>query len=215
MRVTEFSFRLLPGNMTIFENSVDYHPLKSSLQKFSRLARERIQLLYAVELNKSKNGPKDISKIDTWIFPLIQIGQLDIRGDSEVTLNLLKSAPPGSTLRLATSYFNLTSEYSNALLQDCQASCQLLTAHPTANGFFKAKGVAGGIPAAYTKMEKSFFQQIEKFDVTKRIQLREFVRPDWTYHAKGLWYTPPNQKRPSLTLIGSSNFGNFFFLSIL
>lgn len=41
----------------------------------------------------------------------------------------------------------------------------------------------------------------------RRITLWEFVKPGWTYHAKGLWYTLPDQQKPSLTLIGSPNFG--------
>jgi CDP-diacylglycerol---glycerol-3-phosphate 3-phosphatidyltransferase len=28
----------------------------------------------------------------------------------------------------------------------------------------------------------------------------------WTYHAKGIWITPPSFAQPILTLIGSSNF---------
>lgn len=78
----------------------------------------------------------DIVDADTWIFPLVQMGQLNICHDSEVTLKLLQMAPTGATLKLATGYFNLTSDYSQAVLRDCQATCHLLTAHPTANGFF-------------------------------------------------------------------------------
>ena len=137
------------------------------------------------------------------------MGQLDIHHDSKVTLRLLQDAPPGSILRLATGYFNLTSEYTDAILRSCQATCHLLTAHPTANGFFGAKGIAGKIPAAYTTIEKSFYERTEKLKQTNRITLWEFIRPGWTYHAKGLWYTLPGQLKPSLTLIGSSNFGNY------
>lgn len=64
------------------------------------------------------------------------MGQLNIFHDSEVTLKLLQMAPTGAMLKLATGYFNLTSGYSRAILKDCQATCHLLTAHPTANGFF-------------------------------------------------------------------------------
>lgn len=67
---------------------------------------------------------------------MVQMGQLDVHHDSEITLKLIQTAPVGATLRLATGYFNLTFDYSQALLRDCQATCQLLTAHPTANGFF-------------------------------------------------------------------------------
>lgn len=41
-----------------------------------------------------------------------------------------------------------------------------------------------------------------------RIHLFEYEKPDWTYHAKGLWYYLPGASEwPTLTLIGSSNFG--------
>lgn len=64
------------------------------------------------------------------------MGQLNIYHDSEITLKLLQTAPAGATLKLATGYFNLTSDYSQAVLKGCQATCHFLTAHPTANGFF-------------------------------------------------------------------------------
>lgn len=35
----------------------------------------------------------------------------------------------------------------------------------------------------------------------------EYEKPDWTYHAKGLWYYLPDAQLPAMTLIGSSNFG--------
>lgn len=37
--------------------------------------------------------------------------------------------------------------------------------------------------------------------------MQEYLRPGWTYHAKGLWYYPPGSEFPSLTLVGSPNFG--------
>jgi len=76
------------------------------------------------------------AEADTWVFPLIQMGQLNISHDSEVTLKLLQMAPAGTILKLATGYFNLTSDYSQAILKNNQATCHFLTAHPTANGFF-------------------------------------------------------------------------------
>lgn len=64
------------------------------------------------------------------------MNQLDIRHDSEVTLRLLQSAPVDAVLRIATGYFNLTSDYRNAIIKHCKAYCHFLTAHPKANGFF-------------------------------------------------------------------------------
>ena len=32
-------------------------------------------------------------------------------------------------------------------------------------------------------------------------------RPGWTFHAKGLWYSPPGERCPTLTVVGSPNYG--------
>ncbi|XP_015115699.1 CDP-diacylglycerol--glycerol-3-phosphate 3-phosphatidyltransferase, mitochondrial [Diachasma alloeum] len=204
-RVSEFSFRLMPGDiMSYTSESVD-HPLKGSVQTFNKTVHEKIMSLSATAIEECSASKSADS--DTWVFPLIQMGLFNIRQDSEVTLRLFKTAPPGSLLRIATSYLNLTSEYTDALIRDCEGTCELLTAHPTANGFFGAKGIAGGIPAAYTLIEKTFFKEVERNGLDHRIKLREYIRPGWTYHAKGLWYTLPNHERPCFTLVGSSNFG--------
>lgn len=207
-KVGEFSFRLMPDGSAV-PSSVECNPLKSPAKQFNESAAGKIRSLFQTEIIKRSEINKQVESIetDTWIFPLIQMSQLDIWHDSEVTLRLLQTAPSGATLRLATGYFNLTTEYRNALLADCRAVCHLLTAHPTANGFFGAKGITGGIPAAYTEIEEKFCKLSEKLQQAERITLWEFRRPGWTYHAKGLWYTLPNQQKPSLTLIGSPNFG--------
>ncbi|XP_070172453.1 CDP-diacylglycerol--glycerol-3-phosphate 3-phosphatidyltransferase, mitochondrial isoform X2 [Polyergus mexicanus] len=204
-RVMEFSFLLQPNGNTDLNPAVNCHPYKGSRKTFTQEAASRIQTLFQNEIEKRASLDKEDA--DTWIFPMVQMGQLDVYHDSEITLKLIQTAPVGATLRLATGYFNLTFDYSQALLRDCQAMCHLLTAHPTANGFFNAKGIAGGIPAAYTRLEESFYDLCEKMDQQSRVTLWEFIKPGWTYHAKGLWYTLPDQRKPSLTLIGSSNFG--------
>lgn len=133
-QVSEFSFRLQPDNSTSFDTKSSPHPFESSPADFVSAAQSRIRKFYFNELDK-RQAASDTST-DTWVFPLIQMGQLGIYHDNEITLKLLKTAPPGASLRFATGYFNLTAEYSSALIQDCKASVQLLTAHPTANGFF-------------------------------------------------------------------------------
>ena len=53
-----------------------------------------------------------------------------------------------------------------------------------------------------------FFQDnFRSHNQENRIHLFEFEKPNWTYHAKGLWYYLPEQDLPAMTLIGSSNFG--------
>ncbi|CAK9802029.1 CDP-diacylglycerol--glycerol-3-phosphate 3-phosphatidyltransferase, mitochondrial [Anthophora plagiata] len=207
-RVGEFSFVLQPDGTTTLNSTMKVHPLKNPT-KFIEEAACSVKTLFQKEL-KERSDLEKLGKnldADTWIFPLIQMGQLNIYHDSYITLKLLRTASPGTTLKLATGYFNLTSEYSEALLRHCQGTCHLLTAHPTANGFFSAKGVAGGIPAAYTKIEESFIKYCNNLGQQNRVTLWEFIKPEWTYHAKGLWYSLPDQEKPCLTLIGSPNFG--------
>ncbi|XP_031837297.1 phosphatidylglycerophosphate synthase 1 isoform X2 [Nomia melanderi] len=208
-KVGEFSFLLQPDESTVLSPTASSHPFKGNRIKFIEEAAYNVKEFFQREMDKYSNTEKICkdSNVDTWVFPLIQMGQLNIYHDSQITLKLLQTAQPGATLRLATGYFNLTSEYSDALLKNCQGTCHLLTAHPTANGFFSAKGISGSIPAAYTKIEESFIKRCNKMGQEKRITLWEFMKPGWTYHAKGLWYSLPNQEKPSLTLIGSPNFG--------
>lgn len=67
---------------------------------------------------------------DTWVFPLIQMGEFNIFQDEYATRRILATAPKSSYLRLATGYFNLTEQYATALLKECKANISLLMAHP-------------------------------------------------------------------------------------
>ncbi|KAF5289768.1 hypothetical protein FQA39_LY03685 [Lamprigera yunnana] len=144
---------------------------------------------------------------DTWIFPLVQMGQLGVYHDALATAQLFTEAPEGTNLYIATGYFNLTTKYINTLVQNCVAECKLLMAHPNANGFQGASFPAGGIPAAYSLIAQYFSKKLKKYGQDERIQLQEYLRDGWTYHVKGLWYYPPKEQLPCLTLIGSPNFG--------
>ena len=68
--------------------------------------------------------------------------------------------------------------------------------------------ISGGIPDAFTQFAKEFYRKIHKCGQGERITLKEYFRSQWTFHAKGLWYSPPREDLPNLTLIGSSNFGH-------
>lgn len=76
-----------------------------------------------------------------------------------------------------------------------------------ANGFQGAKGPMGSIPMAYTLIAKNFYETVKKTEQTGRINILEYERNGWTYHAKGIWNYSHNEKLPSLTVVGSSNYG--------
>lgn len=65
-----------------------------------------------------------------------------------------------------------------------------------ANGFFGSRGVSRFIPPAYTHFTEQFYNEIEREAERKSrrsdgsagdtaIELREWRREGWTYHAKG------------------------------
>jgi hypothetical protein len=65
---------------------------------------------------------------------------------------------------------------------------------PQANGFFGSSGISGRIPEGYTYFEKGFMRAVRKAGRLwgeiasgnfKGVQLSEWKKSDWTYHAKG------------------------------
>uniref|UniRef100_A0A2K6AKL4 CDP-diacylglycerol--glycerol-3-phosphate 3-phosphatidyltransferase n=1 Tax=Mandrillus leucophaeus TaxID=9568 RepID=A0A2K6AKL4_MANLE len=143
---------------------------------------------------------------DTWIYPLIQMKPFEIQIDEIVTETLLTEAERGAKVYLTTGYFNLTQAYMDLVL-GTRAEYQILLASPEVNGFFGAKGVAGAIPAAYVHIERQFYSEVCSLGQQERVQLQEYWRRGWTFHAKGLWLYLAGSSLPCLTLIGSPNFG--------
>eukprot|EP00249_Psilotum_nudum_P012695 c23927_g1_i1 orf=1491-3269(+) len=168
---------------------------------------------------------------NTWVFPTVQMGPVGIQQDELCTLCLLESLPAGSTVNFASAYFNLTPEIEVALLEaSLDKVVKLLTASPQANGFYGSPGILGFIPKAYSLLEQSLFERAQhvsrehladpfssssgsKFQGMANtslggLQIFEYKRQNWTFHAKGMWCSLPGDGLlPSVTSIGSSNFG--------
>ena len=70
------------------------------------------------------------SDIDTWLFPLIQMGPFGICDDEHVTKTLLREANESDRIYLASGYFNLTEEYMEEILNESRAQFKILTAAP-------------------------------------------------------------------------------------
>jgi len=219
-QVSKFSFKLDDSNKVSLHPNWSIHPSDGDASKFVREARNVVVSYY--EDNRRTNernlgnifqsSPENTDEgnlsEDTWVFPLIQMGPLGINYDNEGTSTIFEQALPGSVIKLATGYFNLTSDYIEKIIKKSRCDYEILMAHPKANGFFGAKGFAGGIPAAYTQLAKIFFQNVKTAQQENRISMWEYLRPGWTFHSKGLWYYPAGGKLPVATLIGSPNFGH-------
>ncbi|CAG0889753.1 unnamed protein product [Cyprideis torosa] len=230
--VSQFSYTLTEDNELEVKDGWGVNPIHSPYSDFVRKAGNAVRNFLNNEMMKQRellersasdasiaassfDGKSGLAALfgrqtkgDTRVYPMVQMGELNIHDDFLATQKIFHGAEPGSLLKIATGYFNLVTDYKQILLDRSRANVQLLMAHPTCNGFLGAKGPAGGIPYGYTMLAKTFFDSVKKSgEGLKRISLWEYQRPKWSFHAKGLWYYPKGEYLPSVTLIGSPNFG--------
>ncbi len=98
---------------------------------------------------------------------------------------------------------NLT-EKLTFIIKNSNCFIDLVTASPQANGFYHGGRVKGLIPYLYRIYELKLLKNLKN----SKIQVMEYTKGEWTFHAKGLWLFENNEEKPSLTIIGSSNFSN-------
>lgn len=81
-----------------------------------------------------------------------------------------------------------------------------------ANGFYGSRGISGLIPEGYTLLEQRFWRGVKRsrreWKDGHGVQLHEWARDGWTYHAKGLWVAPDHDEPPMLNLFGSTNLNS-------
>ncbi len=197
-----------------------------SLEEFTRRWSEQAALPAAEKRAAEK-------KADTVLLPLLQMGPLQIRQETRAIPEILKLGLQASptqgrpaTLGLTSGYFSLYKPYKALLLQAKAARTaivKIVCAAPEANGFFQSKGVSGWIPEAYTWYEYQFWRALQR---SKRllgqdgrsveeggVEIREWNKDGWTYHAKGIWYSSPSSESsatsaPTMVHVGSSNYGS-------
>ncbi|KAJ3160419.1 CDP-diacylglycerol--glycerol-3-phosphate 3-phosphatidyltransferase [Geranomyces michiganensis] len=151
------------------------------------------------------------SSAETYVAPVLHMAQLGVRQEDALLARIFEIITPTPstdmskrswTVALSSGYLNFPPSILS-LLPRSRASLAVLTAAPEANGFFGSKGVSRHLPAAYTHLEKGIMRLADVMAIT----VSEWKKPGWTFHAKGLWCTPPGEKTPVLAFIGSSNFG--------
>ena len=158
-------------------------------------------------------------KRDTTVYMLAQFSQLlspDISTELPAVTHVLKtlSSPQyaKSSWTFTAGYFNPAPSLTKLLLSTASQNNTVITASPFANGFYKSPGVSGLLPDAYTLLARRFVRAVHHNKREASIALREWRKGTvnepggWTYHAKGLWITLPEEKNPSISLIGSSNY---------
>ncbi|KNZ72109.1 CDP-diacylglycerol--glycerol-3-phosphate 3-phosphatidyltransferase, mitochondrial [Termitomyces sp. J132] len=112
---------------------------------------------------------------------------------------------------LTSGYFGLYVAYQNLVLAN-DVTTRIIAASPKANGFYGSKGISGRIPEGYTLLEQQFMTAVKRagrlWKQGTGVQLTEWEKDGWTYHAKGIWVSPSPSSPPVLTLFGSTNLNS-------
>lgn len=167
-----------------------------------------------------KAAPKDRTESsDTSVYPLSQFTQLlkpDTSTELPAIITVLRtlSLPSfkNSSWTFTAGYFNPHPSLTQLLINTKSSHGTVVTASPWANGFYGSRGVSGLLPPAYSLLSRRFLEGVQRAGRNSAICLKEWRKGTvgepggWTYHAKGLWVTLPNETDPSITLVGSSNY---------
>ncbi|KAG6300684.1 hypothetical protein E4U09_006432 [Claviceps aff. purpurea] len=167
----------------------------------------------------TQHSPSKDSLTNTRVYMLGQFSQI-MRPDHSTELPVLthilgQLALPqykGSSWTFTAGYFNPAPSLSKLLIGSASTNNTVITAAPEANGFYKSRGVSGLLPDAYVLLARRFLDAVTRSHREGDITLKEWRlgtagQPGgWTYHAKGLWVTMPEQVNPSISIIGSSNY---------
>ncbi|KAF8680986.1 argonaute family [Rhizoctonia solani] len=193
--------------------ALDWPRHDSSRYSFANLAKE--------EINNFQTGvrctkPQDDTGNQVVVFPMVQSGVLGIHEEERclhALFDLLDSEELLETplVEITSGYFALYGPYQDRAVAS-KADYRVVAASPSANGFLGSKGLSGRIPEGYTLLERRFWDRVlaahRQWDEDKGIELREWSRTGWTYHAKGIWLMPSFNELPCATLFGSTNLNS-------
>lgn len=171
-------------------------------------------LLKQKQLKQFEKHPEN-TEISTIVYPVSQFTPLlkpDTSTEKPSILRLL-SMLDLSTMKFTftAGYFNMHPDIRRKLLSSV-ASGDILTASPKANSFYLSKGISQYLPTAYLYLAKQFLADVHLMKKQTRIHVHEWQNgvvntpKGWSYHAKGIWINNSEDKNPSITVVGSSNY---------
>ncbi|CCE88802.1 Piso0_001584 [Millerozyma farinosa CBS 7064] len=159
----------------------------------------------------------DTDKFDTIVYPISQLTPLfhqnnDISTEKPSILRLLACLDtPKVKWWFTAGYFNMLQQIQDRLINGKAKGC-VITAAPQANSFYQSPGLSYYVPELYLLCAKKFLEEVKLRGKDSQISLYEWKKGivnkvgGWSFHAKGLWITSPNEEEPTITVIGSSNY---------
>ncbi|EYB82282.1 hypothetical protein Y032_0363g3535 [Ancylostoma ceylanicum] len=200
----ESSFLLNSDGSIKLHPNCSVHPYEGSFFEYRDLLRSRIAKV--IDTLQTQQASAQRSSSDTLLYPLVQMGLFGYHEEYELLKRLLSSKDNTTSITMASGYFNCIKEYEQLIFSEGKYSMDIVTAAPKANGFFGAAGPSGYVPSMYSWVCERILRMKEKY-ARDDVNLYEYHRDGWTFHAKGLWVDTPEQ---TATLVGSSNFEEWF-----
>lgn len=124
--ICNHSFAVTPEGSTCYPKAVDFDYLNTlnGKQKFISSLRDEMNKVICYQSTNEVT-----SMYDTIVYPLVQMGQYDIRQEEQVMVKLLEECTCGDHVHLASGYFNLPKIYMNTMLSNL-GSFSVLAASP-------------------------------------------------------------------------------------
>lgn len=204
---SRFSYRLYPHETNV--TPIFRWPNSNvNMGNLGSAARQCISNFHSTFRN---NAPQEA---DTIVFPVIQAGYMNVREEEDclqrlfVHLNQLPDAS-SAVIDLTSGYFALHKLYQDLLINS-PVKARVLAASCNANGFLGSKGLSGRVPEGYILLLRRFRERVLRVhgSTSSKVEISEWEKNGWTYHAKGLWYRSHISSPPELTLFGSTNLNS-------
>ncbi|KAK6465966.1 phosphatidylglycerolphosphate synthase [Scheffersomyces coipomensis] len=221
--INSLSYQLLPSSKLPSGFKLSWPTSNKSCEPHLNLHRFIQDSSYLLDpilkQHNTKPNEEEPTDFDTVVYPISQFTPLfpdqnDRSTEKPAILRLLAYLDSSSNIKwwFTAGYFNMLPQYQDKLLNSKHSSGTVITASPKANSFYKSSGVSYYLPQAYLLFAKRFLEQIQKLNKQDFIKVFEWENgvvntPNgWSYHAKGIWITTPDDDEPSMTIIGSSNY---------
>ncbi|AAS50363.1 AAL003Wp [Eremothecium gossypii ATCC 10895] len=202
-----------PKNNATIEPRLDKH-------KFVTQASELLSKFLTATHENGMEGVQYLDDYPTIVYPISQFTPLfkknnDFSTEKPSILRLLSSIPSSETSWAFTAgYFNILPEIKKRLLDSPSCVGKIITAAPTANGFYQSRGISKYLPDAYLYLAQKFLKSVHAEGKSDTISLYEWQKGvvnqpgGWSYHAKGIWISDgcDEDSRPVVTVVGSSNY---------
>ena len=95
-KISQFSLHINKNqSFEVDKSKFSSHPYEGTLKDFKQESADLINDFIKEETKNNAIKESDFDKYDTWIFPTIQMGPLDITQDSRITVDILRSGSEG------------------------------------------------------------------------------------------------------------------------